>query len=159
MESAQASDQTAVLDKLEELVALGASTTAAAAEPHVALPPREAPPKPAAAPVRKADDADVIDLPKPRPTVASPAAARQAEPVAVTPAARPLPPSQPNPAEGVLRTVRATTTTAVAPKKGPAVATGVTPHAPDDPGLDGEDIIEPKRPYLAPYTVPAKQRT
>jgi len=159
VESAQASDQTAILDKLEELVALGASTTAAAAEPHVALPPREAPPKPAAAPVRKADDADVIDLPKPRPTVATPAAARQAEPVAATPAARPLPSSQPNPAEGVLRTVRATTTSAVAPKRAPAVATGVTPHAPDDPGLDGEDIIEPKRPYLAPYTVPAKQRT
>ena len=168
VENAQGADQSAILDKLEELVALGAASAPALAEPTVTLPPRE---KAAAAPVRNADDADVVELPKPqRPTAVS-ATAREAEPVTVKPVAaanqttaaaatRTVEPKQPAANEGVLRTVRAAAPAATAPSpaKKPAAAV-VAPHAPDDPGLDGDDLVEPKRPYLAPYAVPAKQRT
>ena len=158
VESAGGADQSAILDKLEELVALGASTAKAPAEPQVSLPPRE--PKAASAPVRNADDADVIDLPKPRPVAATPAPQPVMATKAATPAPRAAEPSTPNPAAGVLRTVRAA---AAAPVTGTAkkatANTVVTPHAPDDPGTDGDDLIEPKRPYVTPYTVPVKQRT
>ncbi len=161
VESATGADQTAILDKLEELVALGASTAKTPAEPQVSLPPRE-PKPPVPSPVRHADDADVIDLPKPRSAAVAPtpqpATVSAAKPVA--PASRPFEPKAPNPAEGVLRTVRATTATTAASTARKATAnTVVTPHAPDDPGTDGDDLIEPKRPYVTPYTVPVKQRT
>ena len=158
VENAEASDQKAILSKLEELVALGAGP---AAEPKVALPPREPAPAAATAPVRKADDADIIDLPKPKPAVAvapAAAAARQAEAPGIRPAAQ----AQPNAAaltDGVLRTVRAAPPSPAAPRKPVAAAVVTPPHAPDDPGLYEDDLVEPKRPYTAPYTVPAKQRT
>lgn len=175
VENAEPRNQEAILGKLEELVALGARTERAPAEPSIALPPHS--PQEPAHPPRSAEDADVVEVTKPaelRPAVAVPEAARTlpAEPVKPSvPSSAPIPikprtaASAPSPtmADGVLRTVRATNGSAPNLQQKSAPNLFVAPHAPDDPGLDDQGTppssIEHKRPYAVPYTRPAKQRT
>ena len=120
VESAQAADQSAMLSKVEELVALGASTAPVVEQP-VALPQRdETVAKPAPQPRREAAEADVIEMtPKtaePARAPAPAAAARRVEPAVVAPAATAARTS-PDLDEGVLRTVRAASPAPVPPRK------------------------------------------
>ena len=178
VENAEPRDQEAILGKLEELVALGAGTATAPVPQSISLAPKaqsQAVPK-----ARNAEDADVVDVRTPvAPTVTVPVAAKptatkpvEAAPVAVarpvatmraagsaTASATPIKSAtgQPTPsaqvppmAEGVLRTVRASS--------GPTGLQAAVYHAPDDPGLDEPLLGDGTRPYMVPYTRPTKQR-
>lgn len=187
VENAEPRNQEAILDKLEELVALGARTEKAPAQPAISLPPRVSQQTSAAA--RTAEDADIVEVAAP----ASPAAAKSpeiadeaartapvSEPVKTTiPGATPIPikvrpaaaaeatqPQTPSAtmADGVLRTVRAANSSAPIAHRKSAANMYVAPHAPDDPGPDDPAADQPalaehKRSYAVPYTRPAKQRT
>ncbi len=183
VEHAEPRDQDTISGKLEELVALGARADIAPHETSVSLPQR--PTRPAAAPARVAEDADIVEVaaapmaapaavPEPARKVAAPATVKTEAPVQPATAA-PIPlkvaatrtsvpqtnsTSAQAMADGVLRTVRAGNTGASGGLSKPVPHTYAVPqHAPDDPGLDEPDVSKHKRPYTTPYTRPAKQRT
>lgn len=155
VESAHAIDQSAIVEKLEELVALGAGD-GKPAEPQIALPIRaestssgERSPSPRAK--AAAEDAAVVELPSPPPV----ASAVAAEPAAAAPQARTGAAAANGMADGVLRTVRAAP--AATPMQRPKPVAATASHMPDDPGPGGDDIVE-SRPYRTTYAAPAKQR-